>query len=224
MGCSSRIRIEGCVGFFQLPCLNYSFFSKSMPVNTPGSRCWATVMIGAVGQAEAVAEVVSSPGGMVTSSMYRPLRSSVMSSQTFRSCCDAALEGTCGGAALAVQRGTGSKSSAGLPPVKVVSKTTTVTSTPAAPGHRHSMCVWHPLYITQEGSCKDTRISKSKPSATPRSAEECMPKNHNTLSCNLDEKTRMWVYRVYHVTKCQQNPNTVCHTKVKILTCSRQSS
>nr|XP_054919885.1 uncharacterized protein LOC126516725 isoform X1 [Dermacentor andersoni] len=43
------------------------------PQKRPGSRCWATMTIRAVGQAEAVADAVSSPEGMVTSSMYRPL-------------------------------------------------------------------------------------------------------------------------------------------------------
>ncbi|XP_075550041.1 uncharacterized protein LOC142583454 isoform X3 [Dermacentor variabilis] len=76
----------------------------------------------------------------------------------------------------------------------------------------------HPLYITQEGSCKDTRMSKSQPSATSRSEQERTPKNQNTLPCNLDKKTRMWVYWVYHLTKCQQNQNTLCHTKMKTLT------
>ncbi|XP_065282763.1 uncharacterized protein [Dermacentor albipictus] len=70
----------------------------------------------------------------------------------------------------------------------------------------------HPLFITQEGSYKDTKMSKSQCSATSRSAQERMPKNQETLPCNLDKKTRMWVYWVCHLTKCQQNQNTVCHT------------
>ncbi|XP_054921309.1 uncharacterized protein [Dermacentor andersoni] len=82
----------------------------------------------------------------------------------------------------------------------------------------------NPLYITQEGRCKDIRMSKRQPSATSRSTEQRTPKNQNTLPCNLDKKTRMWVYWLYHLTKCQRNQNTVCHTKMKILTCSRQSS
>ncbi|XP_075538720.1 uncharacterized protein LOC142579846 isoform X1 [Dermacentor variabilis] len=47
------------------------------PQKRPGSRCWATMTIRAVGQAEAIADAVSSMGGTVTSSMYRPLWSAV---------------------------------------------------------------------------------------------------------------------------------------------------